>query len=165
MSREGRAARTFDRLRGMVHSALRLKLATFWLATTLTACGADDVHPNVVLIVIDTLRADRLGTYGSEVDTSPAIDRLAAESIVFESAYSTAPWTLPSTASIMTGHYPTTTGTAGQYIKLSESLTTLAEVFSAAGYQTAAFVSHIFVGTQFGFEQGFETFDEEEADR
>jgi len=149
----------------MVRIGLRFKAAIISSAMVLAACGADDAHPNVVLIVIDTLRVDHLGTYGSGADTSPAIDRLATESIVFESAYSTAPWTLPSMASIMTGHYPTTTGTAGQDIKLSESFTTLAEVFSAGGYQTAAFVSHIFVGARFGFDQGFGTFNEEEAGR
>ena len=67
-------------------------------------------RPNVLLITIDTLRADRLGCYGAERPTSPNLDRLAREGLVFDRAYSQAPWTLPAMASVMTSLHPTRHG-------------------------------------------------------
>lgn len=75
-------------------------------ALSLSACSPQPATPDIILISIDSLRADRLGIYGHDRDTSPNLDRLAAESVVFENAFSTTSWTLPSHASMLTGLYP-----------------------------------------------------------
>src|SRR5689334_15658285 len=69
-------------------------------------CRARDPRPNLVLILIDTLRADHLHAYGYSRETSPALDRLAARGVLFEDAVTAAPWTLPSSMSILTGRLP-----------------------------------------------------------
>ena len=83
---------------------LSAMLLSAMLLTTV-GCG-EAAPPNVLLIVVDTLRVDHVGCYGHRRDTSPAVDRLAAEGVRFERAYSTAPWTKPSVASMITGLYP-----------------------------------------------------------
>ena len=93
-----------------VTRAVRAVLLAVTLAP-LTACGEDRPQPpNLVLVVADTLRADYLGFYGFDGDVSPVLDRLAAESIVFENCFSQAPWTKPSAASLLTSLYPGTHG-------------------------------------------------------
>jgi arylsulfatase len=136
-------------------------LALIGLATG--SCAARD--PNVVLIVVDTLRADRLGCYGYETDTSPSIDELARQSHLFEHAYATAPWTTPSVASIFTGRYPRSVGITDREAGLSDELVTLAELFERRGYQTKGIVSHFFIDERLGFAQGFELFNAREAGR
>ncbi|MCH7872571.1 MAG: sulfatase, partial [Planctomycetes bacterium] len=121
---------------------------------------ADKPRPHVILISIDTLRADHLGCYGYARDTSPNIDRLARKSIRFENAYAQASWTLPSHMSIMTSQYPHVHGVEQQGQALPESATTLAETLSDAGYLTAALISWVFVGEKYGFAQGFDQFTE-----
>ena len=82
-----------------------------WLGLALcTACGAP--QPNLLLVVVDTLRADNLGIYGHARDTSPRLDALAAAGVRFERAYASAPWTMPSVASILTGLHPSRHGLA-----------------------------------------------------
>lgn len=117
-------------------------------------------RPHVILISVDTLRADHLGCYGYARDTSPNIDRLAEKSIRFENAYAQASWTLPSHMSIMTSQYPHVHGVEQQGQALPESATTLAETLSDAGYRTAAMISWVFVGEKYGFAQGFDQFTE-----
>ncbi len=121
--------------------------------------------PNVVLIVVDTLRFDHLGCYGYDVDTSPAIDRFASEAIFFQRAYSTAPWTLPSVASMMTGLYPSALGIEDKRVMLDTGVTTLAELFKKSGYRTGGVISHTFVSGKYGFSQGFDSYNEEESDK
>ena len=121
-------------------------------------CSGGDSPPNLVLITVDTLRPDRLGCYGHTRATSPAIDALARKSVVFTRAYSQAGWTLPSHMSVMTSQYPHVHGVQDDDVKLSESATTLAEALSGAGYDTAAFVSWVYVSRAFGFGQGFRDF-------
>ena len=121
-------------------------------------------RPNLVLISIDTLRADHLGCYGYDRETSPRIDRLAAEGIRFDRAYSQASWTLPAHMSVMTSQYPHVHGVDNDRVALAERATTWAEVLSRAGYRTAAFVSHIYVKAKWGFGQGFDEFHELRAD-
>ena len=75
--------------------------------------GCSPARPNVLLIVVDTLRADHLGAYGYPLDTSPNFDRFARENLKFDYAVSAAPWTSPSMASIFTGYYPTAHGVSG----------------------------------------------------
>jgi arylsulfatase A-like enzyme len=117
---------------------------------------------NVVLISIDTLRADRLGTYGYKKNTSPNIDRLAKQAVVFETAYAQASWTLPSHASMFTGLDPIAHGVTSQKGRLVEAHLTVAEILRDAGYSTAAWVgrgTHSFVGSERGLAQGFDRYE------
>ncbi len=117
--------------------------------------------PNVIYVVIDTQRRDRLGTYGYPKDTSPNIDRFAEKSIVFEDAYTTSSWTWPSTASLLTSLPPDAHGVkSSASCTLDQSLTTIAEVLQRKGYTTAAFVGNPIVSSTRYFDQGFEVFDE-----
>lgn len=115
--------------------------------------------PNVLIYLVDTLRADHLGCYGYPRPTSPAIDAFAAESMVFENAYAQSSWTRTSVASLFTGLHPSTHAVLGRNHALSEEATTLAEMMRRQGYATAAFVTNRSVSERFGFAQGFETFE------
>lgn len=113
---------------------------------------------NLIFILVDTLRWDAVGAYGSSTKT-PAIDRLAREGVLFERAFAQSSWTLPSTASMLTGQLPGDSpgwSTLGQGIPDSSS--TLAEIFREAGWNTAAFVANPIVKDATGFGQGFDTY-------
>ena len=132
--------------------------------------------PDVVLVSVDTLRADRLGCYGYERGTSPNIDQLAARGVVFEQCLSQAPWTLPSYGSLFTSLYPaehragisekadiwTEGGVAADYSKLGQKLLadvpTLASELRAAGYRTASFYFNPYLGPQTGVARGFDEY-------
>lgn len=123
--------------------------------------GAAARKPNVLLITLDTTRADRIGAYGYKGASTPNLDRLAAAGVLFEQALSSAPLTLPAHSSLITGREPYTHGVRNNgYFVLSADVTTLAEVFSAAGYDTAAFVSAFVLDRQFGLAQGFSQYDD-----
>ncbi len=129
------------------------------LAACLVACGVPEDPPrSVILISLDTLRADHLGCYGHERDTSPNLDALAAEGVLFEQAVAPAPWTLPSHASLLTGRYPSRHGAFTLEDAIPEAVPTLAAVLGRAGFETAGFVNVIFLGSGFGFARGFETY-------
>jgi arylsulfatase A-like enzyme len=132
------------------------------LAAADGARAADDAaRPNVVLITVDTLRADHVGAYGHHNDTTPALDRLAAAGVRFNDATVQWPQTWPSIASMMTSTYPATTGVRYSPRRpLADGQTTLAETLRAAGYQTAAVVANATIGRKFAFDQGFEVFVE-----
>ena len=134
-----------------------------WGAEDLEVNAAGQSQPNVLLVVVDSLRADRLGCYGNSRATSPAIDSLARDAIRFEHAYATAPWTMPSVASILTGLYPSEHGVQHGFRKLALSHLTLPERLKARGYRTAAVVSHQLVGERFQFDQGFDAFSSDHA--
>jgi len=115
--------------------------------------------PNVLLITIDTLRADRLGSYGYSRARTPVLDALAREGVRFEKAFSPAPLTLPAHASILTGVYPSTHGIRDNSgFLLSPDQTTLAEVLKKSGYATSAFVGAFVLDSKFGLDQGFDTY-------
>ena len=114
---------------------------------------------NVVLIVIDTLRADHLGAYGHARATSPRIDAFARESAVFERAYSHSPWTMPSVASMFTSLEPKDHGIADWKQPLDRGLLTLAEVLQARGFRTEGYVSHGVLSRLYQFDQGFDVYD------
>jgi arylsulfatase A-like enzyme len=120
-------------------------------------------RPNVVLIVVDTLRANHLGIYGYQRDTSPNLDALAREAFLYRNAISTAPWTSPAVGSILTGRYPPQIGITRQPIVLDQAVRRLPEVLQARGYQTAGIVSHIYVGRKYNYQQGFGFWDESQA--
>lgn len=116
---------------------------------------------NVLLVSVDTLRADHLGFLGYPRPTSPNLDRLASQSVVFERAYSVASWTLPSIASLMTSLHPSGHRCEADTNSLGDSHETLAERLRAAGFATGAVSSHFYLSDRFGLEQGFEQFDQE----
>lgn len=123
--------------------------------------AASPPRPDVLLVVIDTLRADRLGTYGYSKPTSPHIDRFARRAVVFQQALSPAPFTMPAMASLMTGLYPDRTGVINHSPRdrLAPTVATLAERARAAGYQTAAVVSNPWLANRaMGFARGFSTY-------
>ena len=122
---------------------------------------AEPRRPNILLITVDTLRADHLQPYGYKRPTSPRLSELAEGAMVFEDAQSSAPWTLPSLASLMTGLPSAAHGCRTFYSSLAPSYSTLAEDLLAGGYDTAAVVSHVFLGRPYGLHQGFVHFDDE----
>jgi arylsulfatase A-like enzyme/Tfp pilus assembly protein PilF len=119
-------------------------------------------RPNVLLITLDTTRADRLGCYGYALAHTPTLDALAAQGVLFERAYTPAPLTLPSHASMMTGLYPPEHGlmTNGRG-RLDDDISTLAEVLRDAGYDTAAFLGSFVLHSKFGLDRGFRQYDDD----
>jgi len=128
-------------------------------ALALASCGGGSPPPppaeNAILISIDTLRADRLGCYGYERDTSPAIDRLAAQGVLFRHTVAESSWTLPSHFTMLSGLYPTTHGVENSGMRPTDALELLPEVLSARGWFTAAFTDGGFLSADRGFGQGF----------
>ena len=147
------------------HSAIRVAslvvVGIVLAAPALVALRGTSPPRNVVLISLDTLRADHLGTYGYTPPTSPCIDRLAQRSMVFERIFSHATWTLPSHMSLFTSLLPTEHGVASRDVRLRDEQVTLAQVLHGAGYRTAAFTSGSNVSARYGFDRGFETYREE----
>jgi len=127
-----------------------------------SAIPAEAFQPasNLLLISIDTLRADRLGLFGYARKTSPHLDALAHDSLVFTRAVASSSWTLPSFASMMTSLYSSTHRCWGFSSALADAHTTLAEILAANGFATAAVVSHLFLAQQHGLDQGFADYDE-----
>lgn len=115
----------------------------------------------VVLYLVDTLRADRLGVYGySRRATTPRIDALAAESVLFEQAYGPAPWTLPSVTSILTSTYACEHGVVSYGRKLHPDVATLTERLARMGFLTAAYTSNFHAGPLAGLSRGYRIFEE-----
>ncbi len=148
---------------------IRLWRASFALSalSLLVASGGcwirsfdQDKQPDLVLITVDTLRADHLDLYGYDRATSPALTKLGREGIVFYQAMAAAPWTLPSMASIHTGTLPSVHGAVTNERAIAPGLPTVAEALHKKGYRTVAVTSHAFVGRGFGFDRGFDVFDD-----
>jgi arylsulfatase A-like enzyme len=114
---------------------------------------------NVVVVLIDTLRADHLGAYGYQRPTSPVFDGLAREATLFEGVSAQAPWTKPSVASLMTGRFVHHHGVVSSRDALGDDATTLAEALRQRGYRTAAFSGNPWVTPEFRFDQGFGEFE------
>jgi arylsulfatase A-like enzyme len=112
----------------------------------------------VVLVTIDALRADRLGCYGYKLrETSPNLDRFASQAALFEKAMVQAPWTGPSMASVMTGHYPREIGMYRNRDGIKKEFPLLAEHFQRAGFRTASFMTNsLLLGQANGFLRGFD---------
>lgn len=116
--------------------------------------------PNVILIVLDTTRADRVSAYGHSRATTPQIDRIAAGGILYEQAVSAGVWTLPGHAGIFTGAPSSVHGANGRRLFLHRSLTTLAEVLARNGYATAGFSNNPWVARATGMARGFGHFED-----
>ena len=146
------------------HPRRRLNLSLVWIVVVSTAgCSegptSEPLQPNVILISIDTLRADHLGAYGYERPTSPSIDRLAAQGARFTNAYSQSASTVPSHASLFTGRYPFEHGTFGYKTPLPDSELTAAEYFGQHSYRSFALTSSVRFADSSGFGQGFDRFE------
>ncbi len=116
-------------------------------------------QPDVVLIVLDTWRADRMSCYGHPEPTTPHLDRFAAESVLFERAISPAQWTIPAHASLFTGEYPTTHMTTQIYDRHTPVWPTLAEILRDGGYETLGFCNNPLLGVvENDLDRGFEHF-------
>lgn len=123
-----------------------------------TAAATLDPRPNLLVYVIDTLRADRLGCYGYPRPTSPEIDRFAAGATLFREGRAQSSWTRPAMATLLTGLLPIAHRAEDSTDRLPEEIETLAERLGAAGYATAMVTTNGNVVSRFGFRQGFETF-------
>ncbi|MBN2207588.1 MAG: tetratricopeptide repeat protein, partial [Candidatus Aminicenantes bacterium] len=116
--------------------------------------------PNVLLVTLDTTRADRLGCYGYAAARTPALDGLARDGVRFARAYCPVPLTLPSHATILTGLYPVGHGVRNNGRALPADVPTLAAILKENGYETAAFVSAFSVDSRFGLDRGFDVYDD-----
>jgi arylsulfatase len=135
-------------------------LAAVALALT---CGRKSDEPrfkHVVLISIDTARADRFGCYGNSKGATPAIDRLASEGVRFKNAMVAAPTTLPSHTALMTGTFPHTHGVPRNQYAVDDGNVMLAEVLHEHGFRTGGFIGAMPLSTPFHFRQGFDMWDE-----
>src|SRR6185503_5897666 len=150
----------FGRPRGPFAFAIALTLAMA-CGRAKAPGGTTHATPDVLLVTIDTLRADRLGCYGYAAAHTPNLDALARRGARFAVAVAHAPLTAPSHASILTGVTPLGHGVRdnGAYV-LPSSARTLAEDFRQAGYRTAAFVSGFPLKRRFGFDRGFDVYDD-----
>ncbi len=164
-----RVRESFMRRSEYIRAHLALLLA---LAVCAGSCDRTPDRPSppagaksVLLVLIDTLRADKLGCYGSSGDLTPRIDRFAEQGFVFEKAFSHAPWTLPSVSSLLTSTYPcrhgagARLGNAFRFTGVSREVRTLAECFGDQGYDTGAIVNVLFLDPKFGVARGFEHYD------
>jgi arylsulfatase A-like enzyme/predicted Zn-dependent protease len=138
--------------------------AWLWLVATsaLTACSWSSTPRHVLIVTLDTLRADRVGAYGYSGARTPVLDALAARGARFTSATTTAPLTLPAHTSLFTGAFPSGHGVrdnTGFYV--DEGVTTLAEVFKGRGYRTGGFVGAFVLDGRWGIAQGFDDYFDE----
>lgn len=122
------------------------------IATARTGAG------NVLVIVVDTLRADHLPAYGYDAGRTPHLDAFAEDAVRFEHAYANASWTRPSFASLLTGRYASSHQVMAKGDALPQELTTLSEAFLGAGYSTSGFVTNYNVAPYFQFDQGFQQY-------
>ncbi len=156
--------------RGLVAAAVLLGLIAaiaYWVRSesvqsALRTDSERTLNPkHVLLITVDTLRADRLGSYGWKTARTPVLDGLAGEGIRFARAYATAPITLTSHATMFTGRYPPGHEARHNGMAMSADLPTLATRFKEAGFRTGAFVSAFPLDRRFGLQRGFDVYDDE----
>ena len=141
-------------------------VAIAWLAAmaVLRPFGGDGPRPDIIVIVVDTLRSDYLGCYGNSLDTSPNVDAMARDSMLFEDCRTHAPNTRMSMATIFSGFLPHETQ-AVERTDLSEKVTMLSEQLVPLGYKTAAVIGNFVLHKGTGFDQGFMVYDDEMQQR
>ncbi len=149
----------------------RTRRGSAWILPVWILAGAgsgcddrEEPRPNLILISIDTLRADRLGAYGYERNTSPHLDALAARGVRFETVIADSNWTLPSHATLFTGLPPSFHGATGPKDRLRTGIPTLAEVLKQNGYRTFGVTGGGFVDERHGFARGFDQYRLEPVD-
>ena len=153
----------------IIAGILMYTILPFSQSTTSNLSTVIEDRPNIILVTMDTTRADHLSCYGYGKNTTPNLDTFAKENVIFNNAYAPSPWTLPSHASIFTGMYPARHGAHKDWDhlqtnwprKLDEHHTTLAEILTDHGYQTAGIVASHVLHSSTGFAQGFTYYDEE----
>lgn len=150
--------------RPLAAALLTLAVSGCWRGPVGDLPAGDPGQPDIVLISIDTLRADHLGTYGHHRDTSPWFDSLAAHGTRFDFARSSSPWTLPSHTTMLSGQLPATHKVVEDALSLSESTPVLPEVLQAKGYKTGGFVATLYVSRLFKFDRGFDRFEDFDID-
>jgi arylsulfatase A-like enzyme len=158
---------------GVDINKIALRLAIVILCLALSGCDSEQSStlsmplepaprnsnlPDIVFVSIDSLRFDHLGCYGYARQTSPTIDKMAAEGAKFSNAISTTSWTLPSHAAMFTGLYDSSHGVISTRTHLGENFVTLAESLKDAGYRTAGFYGGPYLHPTFGLDQGFDTY-------
>ncbi len=154
----------------MGSTLLRFGLIAAVLATVLVGIAAlgppsaRRVRPDILLVTLDTTRADHTSTYGYDRPTTPRLDGLAREGVRFDAAYAPMATTLPAHASLFTAELPRSLGVTKNGAVLSPDHRTLAERLADVGYRTAAFVSSFPVDRMFGLDQGFEVYDDDFTD-
>ncbi len=126
---------------------------------------AAPARPHVLLVVVDTLRADHLGAYGHPRGLSPHVDALAAESVVFQRAYAPASYTLPSVVGLLTGRFPQSLGVHANLSIFQGAVPTLAVLLRSNGWRTAAVVSNPVLEKRVGLQVGFDHYDDVRANR
>jgi arylsulfatase A-like enzyme len=163
-------APVFERSRMMAAAGLLVVFGAAGFASTLAqiapapppyvAATPDPSKPrrNVLLISLDSLRADHVGAYGYKRDTSPSFDRFAKDGVLFRNAISTSSWTLPTHLTMFTGRSQVSHGVVVDTLVLSTAIPTLGEIFKEAGYSTAGFVSGPYVGGHYGYARGMDTY-------
>jgi arylsulfatase A-like enzyme len=136
-------------------------LAALCTACALLGCAGGTTRPNVVLVIIDTLRADKLGAYGFGEATSPAFDALAARGVLFRNVLAASSWTRPSIAALVTGLPPRSLGIFHEYDDaLGDRFATLAEVLWAGGYRTLGATANPNINRSYHFDQGFDEYSD-----
>lgn len=140
--------------------SLGLIIILFCIVFIISRLIYQNTGPNIILISVDTVRADHLNEYGYDRTTSPIITAMALKGVLFKRAISQAPWTLPSVASLHTSLYPSEHNVVSSRTKLADDIETLAETLNRYGYYTIGLVSCRFASKKHGLAQGFEVFDE-----
>jgi len=150
-------------MRGRRHQPSAMIVLVLVLASACSRTPPQIAGPharNLLLVTIDTLRADHVGAYGYTRARTPVVDGLAGAGIRFDRAYAAAPITLPSHATILTGRYPPGHGARDNGVHLSASVPTLATVLHERGFRTAAFVAAFPLDHQFGLDRGFDVYSD-----
>lgn len=146
----------------MQSTAAKLTAACLAAAlTTFASCSREQPRrpPHVFVLIIDTLRTDRVGCYGGGRHVTPNLDRLAKRGNVFHNAYAASSWTNPSVASLFTSRFPSQHGVTAFRSVLADSEQTVAETLRTSGYATAGFVANLLINAGLGFGQGFERYE------
>jgi len=141
-------------------SSLLLDLYILNHTPNITSSANLEGYPNILFIVMDTVRADHLSIYNYSIDTTPNLRKLAESSVVFENAISPSSWTLPSHSSMFTGRDSSKHNANKLNQLLSKKEVTIAEILNEKGYNTAGFVGGLYIKSKYGFGQGFKTYDD-----
>lgn len=137
-------------------------LGCVWLMWTVTVSGGAPPArpPNIILIVVESLRSDHVGCFGHAYDTTPTIDALAADGMLFRRAFASSGWTMPSVMSLLTSLPPSEHGAVSYHHSLATDRTTLATELRRGGYRTAGIVANPTLSGEYGFRRGFDLYDD-----